>query len=112
MKTSSTPRTLVTITFAVWAVIGFLIGALSRDPTVVLFPLYGLCPFEMASGEAGYHPMMLYIWGIPAGAVFIALALIGFLRNNKPAALAFMVLFLLSTLVLVVRVANFTSGLH
>lgn len=66
----------------------------------------------MALGESGYHPMMVYIWGIPAGVVFLTLMLVGTLRKSKPAAVAFMALFLVSTLVLVLRAANFASVLH
>ncbi len=105
-------RTLVSITLTLWALLALFAGAVARQPLVMLAPLYGLYPGEMASGESSYHPVMMHAWAIGAGVVFLALALIGALRNSKPAAVAFMVLFLLSTFFIIVRFGNSMRGLH
>jgi hypothetical protein len=78
-------------------------------PGLSLLPLYGLYPGEGASGEPGYHPVVMHTWAIGAGIVFLALAVAGLVFKNSRAATAFLILFILST---VVSCARMVGGLH
>jgi hypothetical protein len=92
--------------------VGLLLMDSSREPNVILLPLFGLCPFQMESGQPGYNPSLGYLWGIFAGLVFLALALYGWVRNSKWASVGFAALFLISSLVMLGRIARFFSGIE
>jgi hypothetical protein len=103
---------IVGITAMVWFVIASFAVVSFMDLQVALLPLYGLYPGEVSSGGPGYHPAMMHAWAVGAGFVFLALGLLGVLRESKPAAVAFLVLFVLSTFVLLVRLSSVLSKLH
>jgi hypothetical protein len=109
------PRILIGVTLIIWVLVGFFFSTALRQPAVFLAPLYGLYPGEMASGASNYHPVLGHFWAAASGLAFIVLAFVGLSSHSKPAALAaavaFTVLFLLSVLVLFVRVSNVMSQL-
>jgi hypothetical protein len=95
-------RKLVVITLILWLLL--LIFATSVHwPEFALIPFYGLYPGEVLSTETTFHPNLMLAWAIGAGVVFLALAIAAMWRKNKVAGIAFMVLWLLSTVVAFVR---------
>src|ERR1035437_9087157 len=106
------PRKLIGTTLTIWFLVALFFCALSRQPAVFLFPLYGLYPGEMTSGGSDYHPVLGHLWAAGVSLVFFALAFIGLRWNNKEAAVAFTGLFLLSFIVMFARVASVMGRIH
>jgi hypothetical protein len=104
-------RKMVGITSMLWVLIASIAVALVGQPLAVFLPLYGLYPGEISSGPA-YHPARMHTWAAAAGAVFLALGLIAVLRDSKPAAIAFLIFFILSTCMVFARFASAMSELH
>jgi hypothetical protein len=106
------PRAIIGITLAIWLTVGTFLVLISRQPFVILVPIYGLCPLQLESGGADYHPALLALWGIFAGLVFLVTAFFGWFRNSKEAAAWFAILFVVSTVLVFGRIAADLSGLH
>lgn len=109
---TSGPRAIIGITLFIWLGIGSFLGLILKSLSIILIPLYGLCPCQIASEGPLKHPVLLTLWGIFAGGVFLATALFGWLRNSKAAAVSFAVLFVVSIVFVVVRIAAALPDLH
>ena len=105
-------RTLVTITLFLWLLVLMLAYSVFRQPEVAFLPLYGLYPGEVSSGSPGYSLTKMHVWAVGAGLVFLVLGILGIWWKNKTAAIAFMVLFLLSIVVIVARFSEGLRDLH
>jgi hypothetical protein len=105
-------RKIVIITLFLWLLFLLYCVAVARMPGLSTLPLYGLYPGAMASGETNYSPTAINAWAIGAGIVFLSLAVAGVVWKNRAAAVAFIVLLILSAFVSCARMVNALSGLH
>jgi hypothetical protein len=109
-------RTLVIITLIIWLLIFLVTGALVGHALfalqIALLPLYALYPGQDTSGGPDYHPFQMHAWAVAAGIVFIVLGVLGAWRKSKPAAIAFMLLFITSVIVFLARASADLRDLH
>ena len=106
---SSITQLLVIITLLSWLLL-FIFGiVVFGNPMTVIWPLYGFYPGELASDKPNFKLGFLYEWGIGAGVVFLALAVIGMWRKNRLAAVILLVLFLVSTVISFARVVEHST---
>jgi phosphatidylglycerophosphate synthase len=105
-------RTLVTITLVLWGIILMLSASIIHNPSLALLPLYGLYPGQATSGGPNYHPAEMNAWAVGAGIVFLVLGLLGMIWKSKPAAITFMVLFVLSIVVVIAKFSKDLRDLH
>jgi hypothetical protein len=105
-------RKIVIVTLVFWLLFFMFCAGVARMPGLVALPLYGLYPGEAASGEPGYSPTVMHAWAIGVGIVFLALAIAGVVFQKRAAAIAFMVLFILSTFVSCARMAGALHSIH
>ena len=105
-------RTIVIITLSLWSMFLLFCTIVANKPELAFLPLYGLYPGELASGEPDYSPKAMHGWAIAAGVIFLALAIAGAAFKKRPAAIAFMVLFILSTFVSCARMASSLGSIH
>ena len=89
-----------------------LSAGLAHSPALALLPLYGLYPGQATSGGPNYHPAEMHAWAVGAGIVFLVLGLLGMIWKSKPAAIALMVLFVVSIVVLIARASSDLRDLH
>ena len=93
-------RTIVYFTLFLWLLL-LLFGILTlHQAAVALLPLYALYPGAISSEVPGYNATLMYAWGTGAGVVFLALAIAATWRKKRIAAICFMALFLISTLII------------
>src|SRR5262245_51031778 len=78
----------------------------------ITLPLYGLYPGTIQSGEPGYDPVMMHRFAIALGLVFFALLLYGSLRKSTPAVLAFVAMFTLSSVAVIIRFFSVLGRMH
>ena len=105
-------RKIVIVTLVLWLLFFMFCVGVARMPGLVALPLYGFYPGEAASGEPGYNPTAMHGWAVGAGIVFLALAVAGVVFQKRAAAIAFMVLFILSTFVSCARMAVSLQSIH
>jgi hypothetical protein len=108
-------RVLVTITLLLWLAILILHLSVSYEPQVPplpFLPLYAFYPGVIISGQIDSHPALLHSWGIGAAVVFFALAFVAIRYKKKSAGLAFLALFVISTLIVYARVVDQVRSLH
>lgn len=108
-------RTLVVLTLFLWLLIlilGFFPVYEEQVPQLVFLPLYAFYPGEILSGQANSNPLFLHAWGIGAGVVYLALAIIAVRYKRKSVAIAFAALFLISTLIVYGRIVNQVRYFH
>jgi hypothetical protein len=103
-------RIIVITTLILWMIL-FMLAISVHNPQVGLLPLYALYPGEVESGP-NYSPIILNIWAIGAGIVFLVLAILGTWGKSKGAAITFVILFLFSIVIACFRIAQTMSGLH
>jgi hypothetical protein len=94
------------VTMFLWVALTFI------GPKVALMPLYAFYPGPIASGSKGYSPLGMHSWAAGAAAIFLALFLYGSIRNNQVAAVLFLSLFLISTIIIAVRFLDVLKDLH
>ncbi len=86
--------------------IGFLWLLLAACGTLATLPLYAFYPGGIASGDPGYNPRAMHTFAIACGVAFFALLLYSFLKKSTKAAVTFLVLLTVSTIISVARVAS------
>jgi hypothetical protein len=64
------------------------------------------------SGQINSHPASLHAWGLVAAIDFFALAFIAVRKKNKSAGIAFLTLFLISTVIVYARVVDQVRSLN
>ena len=99
----------VYITCLLWLAILILHLSVSYEqqvPALPLLPLYAFYPGMIISGQANSHPAPLHAWGLGAAIVFFALAFAAIRYRSKAAGIAFLALFLISTLIVYARVVD------
>jgi hypothetical protein len=106
---SSITQLLVIITLFSWLLLYIFGIVVIRIPMTVIWPLYGLYPGVLAPDKPNFNLRFLHEWGIGAGVVFLALAVIGMWRKNRLAAVILLVLFLVSTLIAFARVLEHST---
>ncbi|MEI9866045.1 MAG: hypothetical protein WDN00_16130 [Limisphaerales bacterium] len=94
LKRPIVPRKIIIITMLFWTLLLAFFWAVLHQPKGALIPLYGLYPGETASDFSNHAGQ---IWATSSGLVFAGLAVVGFFWKSKVAAIAFMVLFFIST---------------
>jgi len=81
------------------------LSLLSGRPTLLLLPLCGLYPGQLSSG-AGYQPHLLVLWEILFGLIFMALGFVAIRCRSLSAAIAFLLLFLVSSFMFFARASE------
>ena len=94
-------RRIVSITLLLWFLILIFAIFVAKDPQVAIYPLFGLYPGSI-SGQS-YSPILVDVWQTIVAVILLVLAVVGLFRNNRPAALACMIVFLLSCAAAFVR---------
>ena len=105
-------RKIVFITVLLWLVGGAVLAAIGRMPALALLPLYGLYPGAISSGERGYSLTAMHTWAVGIAIVFVLLAVAGAGFRKKPAAIALLVLFLISTFASCARLMLSLGSIH
>jgi hypothetical protein len=109
METSQAQRPLVKVTAVIGGIWFFFL--LTRAPLADL-PLYGFYPGQAESGAVGYNPKAMHIWAFIMAAIYLCLYILTVFRRNRIAAASFLVLFVVSTVVALLRVAHTIGGIH
>jgi uncharacterized membrane protein YhdT len=94
------------------AVFGILWLALAAMTELAAAPLYAFYPGAMASNDPHYNAKAMYAFGITCGVAYLALLVYAFIKKNRRAAISFVILFFISCVVLVLRVAAFATTVH
>lgn len=81
-------------------------------PPLPLLPLYAFYPGIIILGPIDSHPALLHAWAVGAAIVFFALAFAAVRYRNKAAGVAFLALFLISTLIAYARIVDQVRSLH
>ena len=108
-------RMLVGLSLLLWAIILILDLVLTYEqevPPLPLLPLYAFFPGEILSGQINSNPAFLHAWGTGAGLGFLALAFFAWRYKRRWAGIAFMALFLVSTLIVYARVVDQVRALR
>ena len=108
-------RLPVLITVLLWLmilVLYLLITYEKQVPPLPLLPLYAFYPGVIISGQIDSHPAFLHAWGFGAATVFFLLALAAVWYKSKAAGIAFLALFLISTLIVYARVVDQMRSVH
>lgn len=108
-------RTLVGLALFLWLMIlilGFFPVYEEQVPQLAFLPLYAFYPGEILSGQPNSNPVFLHAWGIGAGIVYLALAVFAVFYKKKSAAIAFIAVFLISTLIVYARVVDQVRYFH
>ena len=79
---------------------------------LITLPLYGLYPGQIQSGEHGYNTMTMHYFAIAVGLVFFALLLYSSIRKSAPAILAFVALFTVSSVAVIIRFFSILGRMH
>jgi hypothetical protein len=110
--TRALAQMLVIATLLLWLLF-FVFGIWAfRQPLIIIAPLYAFYPGALVSDKAEANPASMYAWGIGAGIVFLALAVIGLWRRNRLSAILLMALFLVSTAICIARIFAELHSLH
>lgn len=104
-------KKILLVTGIIWGIL-FLIGFASGKFALGFFPLCGLYPGGIASGDRGYDPRLIALWSVLAGLVFAALGVLALRRQSVGAAVAFLCLFLFSGFIFIARAMQALSDLH
>jgi len=110
MKT--TAREYVKVTLVIWLFLLMFGILIVQQPKVALLPLCGLYPGDIASGNPGYSPILMYAWSVAMFAVFSVLAFFAMWRRSTTAGITLLVLFLISTGVSCARIVETLRQLH
>jgi hypothetical protein len=105
----------VLITVFLWLVIlvmNFTVAYEHEVPPLPFLPLYAFYPGLIVSGQINSHPVYLHAWGLGAAIIFLALAFIAVRNKNKSAGLAFLALFLISTVIVYARLVDEVRSLN
>jgi hypothetical protein len=108
-------RLLVLITFLLWLVIlimNYTVAYEQGVPPLPFLPLYAFYPGLIVSGQINSHPVSLHVWGLGAAVVFFALAFVAVRYKSKSAGIAFLALFLISTVIVYARVVDQVRSLN
>jgi len=108
-------RLPVYIAGLIWLAILILYLSVSYEqqvPPLPLLPLYAFYPGLIISGQVESHPAPLHAWGLGAAVVFFALAFAAVRHRRKSAGVAFLALFLISTLIVYARVVDQMRATH
>jgi hypothetical protein len=104
-------RKIIVITCILWGLL-FMIGLASRFPALGFFPLCGLYPGGIASGDPGYNPRLITLWSVLFGIIFAVLGFIGYRFRNVSASIAFLALLLISAASFIARAVAVLDQLH
>ena len=105
----------VLITVFLWLIIlimNFTVAYEQEVPPLPLLPLYAFYPGLIVSGQINSHPASLHAWGLGAAVIFFALAFIAVSKKNKSAGIAFLTLFLISTVIVYARLVDQVRSLN
>jgi hypothetical protein len=108
-------RLPVLIAVFLWLIIlvmNFTVAYEEQVPPLPLLPLYAFYPGMILTGQIGSHPAFLHAWGFGAAIAFLALAFAAVRYKSKSAGVAFLALFLISTLIVYARVVDQVRSLH
>jgi hypothetical protein len=108
-------RLPVYIACVIWLAILILHLSVSYEeqvPPLPLLPLYAFYPGTIISGPIDSHPALLHAWGVGAAIILFALAFAAVRYRKKAAGVAFLALFLISTLIAYARVVDQLRSLH
>jgi hypothetical protein len=94
-------RSLVLFTLGLWVVAGVVASMVLHEAGLLLVPLVGFCPWVASPGS--HNERLITIWCVLAGCLYLGLALIAVVQKSKPAAVTFLLLFLVSTIACAVR---------
>lgn len=103
---------LVGITALVWLLVYVAAKRIARDSRLALVPLYGLYPGQAASSHEGSAAMLMHAWAVAVAVVFLTLASVGVIRKSKMAAIWLILLFMISTLVGLLRIFSVINSIH
>jgi hypothetical protein len=98
-----TPRTIILVTSCLWLALGLFGAVVMKEPKVALLPLYAFYPGPWLSGESGYNVAAMHRWAAVTALIFAIIAGVGFIRNNRMAAVVLAALMIISTATVVLR---------